>query len=64
MEQEMTLIDRLRNPQYVTNPSGGEALLDTERTTADMREAANLMENMQRALQGYDQEVKVAGELF
>lgn len=48
MSQPMTLIERLRNPAYVTNPSGGEALLDTKQTLAAMREAAERLDRPDR----------------
>ncbi len=39
----MTLIERLRNPAFETNPSGGDALLSVKQTRADMEEAADLI---------------------
>lgn len=44
MGEHMTLIERLRNPAYITNPTGGDAILDTARTLTDMRLAATLIE--------------------
>lgn len=42
-DKEMTLIERLRNPQWETNPNGGDALLNVKQTRADMEEAADLI---------------------
>lgn len=47
-DEPMTLIERLRNPAYVTNPAGGDALLDTKRTLTAMRLAALLIEEALR----------------
>lgn len=44
MEQPMTLSERLRNPAYVANPMGGDALLDVARTLDDMRQAADIID--------------------
>lgn len=45
----MTLVERLRNPAYVTNPSGGPALLDISRTLATMSEAADRLDKADRS---------------
>lgn len=43
-EEPMTLIERLLNPQWVHGPyQNSEAVLDKERTMADMKEAAELL---------------------
>lgn len=39
----MTLVERLRNPAWIANPDGGEALLAVAQTRADMEEAADLI---------------------
>ena len=48
VDQPMTLVERLRNPAYVCNPSGGDALLDVSQTLATMREAADRLEKRDR----------------
>lgn len=45
-DKEMTLVERLLNPVYVTNPSGGEALLDKEATLATMKAAADAIRDL------------------
>jgi hypothetical protein len=45
-DEPMTLVERLRNPQYVSQPNG-DAILDTKRTLADMRAAADRIEVQQ-----------------
>jgi hypothetical protein len=46
-DQEMTLIERLRNPQWVHGPSpNSDAELDKEQTTKDMQEAAGELERL------------------
>ncbi len=39
----MSLIERLKNPAWVENPAGGDALLDTKQTRETMDEAADLL---------------------
>lgn len=47
-EEKMTLIERLRNPQWVHDMRpGSEAVLDTEVTRKDMEAAARLLEQME-----------------
>lgn len=48
MSQRMTLAERLRNPSYIINPTGGDALLDVPQTIATMREAADIIDEMMR----------------
>lgn len=42
-ERAMTLIERLRNPAWETNPSGGDALLDVKQAREAMDDAADLI---------------------
>ena len=39
----MTLVERLLNPAWVSDPNGGDASLDTRQTLAAMKEAAELL---------------------
>lgn len=50
---QMTLVERLRNPQYVGQGAGLPALFDTARTLDDLRAAADrieVLEALNRAL--------------
>lgn len=44
MSEKMTLVERLRNPQYVGQGVGLPALFDTARTLADLKAAADRIE--------------------
>lgn len=44
-EEKMTLVERLRNPSWVHGPDLERAILDTETTVSDMREAAETLES-------------------
>lgn len=44
MEERMTLTERLRNPQWVHGGGLPEAMLDTQQTVPDMREAADALD--------------------
>lgn len=45
--ERMTLVERLRNPQWVHTPCGNPAL-DVDKTCEDMKEAAEVIENARR----------------
>ena len=50
-DEKMTLIERLRNPQWVHDMRPGSmAVLDTEPTRNDLNQAANQIEQMETAL--------------
>lgn len=60
--QEMTLVERLRNPQYIGQGVGLPALFDTARTLADLKAAADrieVLEALNRALAKRVDEVAV-----
>ena len=57
-DEEMTLVERLRNPAWVTNPAGGDALLDTKATLRDMRLAALLIEEHLRQIESRRRETQ------
>lgn len=46
----MTLIERLRNPAWKSGGPWTDAVLDVERTRADMSEAADRIEQLEKAL--------------
>ncbi len=50
MTEAMTLIERLRNPAWETNPNGGDALLNVAQTRATMDEAAKKIEELEAQL--------------
>lgn len=45
-DKEMSLVEKLLHPVYVTNPSGGAALLDTASTLATMKAAAEAIQEL------------------
>lgn len=49
-DEPMTLVERLRNPSWIGDPASGNTaiLLEVDRTVAAMREAADLIEKLQR----------------
>lgn len=47
-DEPMTLIERLRNPQWVKAPGYSDAILHTERARKDMDEAATAIEDLAR----------------